>query len=138
MEKYSIEKYSIHFEKFYIGKLVRGSDSTRRVPVYQIKMWNVVNRVKSNKDKTNNSLESWHKVFSFDALIHPTFNKLLENLRVEKKHTHIICQQLLSGDTYDFNKKTRAKNQAIQDAIHAYSFEYLFTLFDQLILIDSN
>jgi hypothetical protein len=119
-----------YFEKFYIGKLVRGSDSTRRVPVYPIKMWNVVNRVKSNKDKTNNSLESWHKVFIFDALIHPTFNKLLENFRVEQKHTHVICQQLLSGDTYDFNKKTREKNQAIKDAIDAYSFEHLFTFFD--------
>jgi hypothetical protein len=58
-----IEQMLAYFEKFYIGK-------TRRVPLYPIKMWNVVNRVKSNKDKTKNSLESWHKVFSFDALIH--------------------------------------------------------------------
>ena len=84
----------VYFEKFYIGKLVRGSDTMRRVPVYPIKMWNVVNRIKSNKDKTNNSLESWQKVFSFDALVHPTFNKLLENFRIEQKHRHVICQQL--------------------------------------------
>ena len=88
------EPMLVYFEKFYIGKLVRGSDTVRRVPVYPIKMWNVVNRIKSNKDKSNNSLESWHKVFSFDALVHPTFNKLLENFRIEQKHRHVICQQL--------------------------------------------
>ena len=126
------------FERFYFGKLVRGSDTMRRVPVYPIKMWNVVNRIKSNKDKTNNSLESWHKVFSFDALVHPTFNKLLENFRIEQKHRHVICQQLLSGDSYDLNKKSRDKNQAIKEALDSYSFENLFQFFDQLVLIDSS
>ena len=91
----------------------------------------------NHDDKTNNSLESWHKVFSFDALVHPSFNKLLENFRIEQKHTHVICQQLLSGDSYDFNKKSHDKNQAIKEALDSYSFEKLFQFFDQLVVLDS-
>ena len=64
-----------YFEKFYIGKLAKGSQTVRHVPSYPIQKWNVVARVLNDKDKVNNSLESWHKVFAFDAQTHPTFNK---------------------------------------------------------------
>ena len=34
-----------YFEKFYIGKLAKGSQTVRHVPSYPIQKWNVVARV---------------------------------------------------------------------------------------------
>jgi hypothetical protein len=43
-----------YFETFYIGKLVKKSETTRKVPVYPIKRRNVFSRVKEGKARTNN------------------------------------------------------------------------------------
>ena len=58
-----------YFEKFYIGKLVKNSETIRQIPVYPIKRWNVVARVEQDKARTNNSLESWHFVNSKHILL---------------------------------------------------------------------
>jgi hypothetical protein len=74
-----------YFETFYIGKLVKISEITRKVPenagMFFIKRWNVFSRVKEGKAQTNNSQEVWHKLFAYDAKVHPSFNKLVENFR---------------------------------------------------------
>ena len=87
-----------YFETFYIGKLVRKSETMRKVPVYPIKRWNVFSRVRDGKARTNNSQEVWHKIFSYDAKVHPFFNKFVENFRLEQQHTEVFIAQIQAGN----------------------------------------
>ncbi len=86
----------VYFERFFIGKIVKNTIK-RRVPVYPIQRWNIVQRVLVDKDRTNNSQESWPKCFASDAKVHPTFNKLVNQFRLEQKHTEIIHSKILAG-----------------------------------------
>ena len=91
-----------YFERFYIGKLVKNSQSLRHVPTYPIQRWNLVSKILQDKARTNNALESWHKLFSSDAKTHPTFNKLVEHFRLEQKHSDVIYSQIRSGNLFFF------------------------------------
>lgn len=92
-----------YFENNYIGKLVKNSSTIRKVPPYPIVRWNVHSRVLQNKARTNNSQESWHRVFAEDAHVHPTFNKLIEHFRLEQKNTDVIVSQIQSGKIFIYN-----------------------------------
>ena len=125
-----------YFENFYIGKLVRNQQKIRKVPVYPINRWNVVSRVKEGKARTNNTQESWHKIFAFDAQVHPTFNKLVENFRLEQKQTDVIVAQIQSGDYTVARRKIQInKEEKLKEVVENYSFDKLFDYFDSLILI---
>ena len=125
-----------YFENFYIGKLVKNSETIRQIPVYFIKRWNVIARVEQDKARTNNSLESWHFVFSMYAKSHPTFNKLVEQFRLEQKNTDVVYAQLKSGDKYMSSKKLLEKDAAVKELVEKfYSFDKLFEFLDRLILI---
>ena len=69
-----------YFEEFYIGVMV--NKSTRRSPMFPIKMWNSYSRALEDLDTVNNSLESWHKVFEMDCKKHPTINKVIQHFTV--------------------------------------------------------
>ena len=54
-----------YFEQYYIGLPV--SISARKAPLFEIGVWNVYDRVVDDLPRTNNSLESWHKVFELSC-----------------------------------------------------------------------
>lgn len=72
-----------YFEEFYIATVV--NKTTRRSPMFPIKMWNCYARAMADLDTVNNSLESWHKVFEMDCKKHPTINKIIQQFRLEQK-----------------------------------------------------
>ena len=78
-----------YFENYYIGNLVKTSENVRKVPCFPIKLWNSYNRVLAVRERTNNTLEAWHKQFEIDCGKHPTVNKLVEQMRLEQKLTEI-------------------------------------------------
>lgn len=45
------------------------------------------NRVVEDLPRTNNSLESWHKVFELTCKNHPAVNKLIEHFRIAQQNT---------------------------------------------------
>ena len=53
--------------------------------------------MKEAKGRTNNSQDCWHKLFAFDAKVHPTLNKLIENFRLEQNLTEVFVAQIQSG-----------------------------------------
>ena len=59
-----------HLENYYIGKPKRNCPGVRAVPIYPIPMWNCYERVLNDDERTNNSVESWHKVFEACFNIH--------------------------------------------------------------------
>jgi hypothetical protein len=92
-----------YFETTYIGKLVKSNTTVRKIPPYPIVRWNVYLRVVQKKARTNNSQESWHRVFAEDAHAHPTMNKLIEHFRLEQKNTQVIVSQIQSGKLFLLN-----------------------------------
>lgn len=57
------EPMMVYFEKTYIGKPVKNQPHLRKRLLFEIAMWNVRERVLAGEGRTNNNLESWHKVF---------------------------------------------------------------------------
>ena len=45
-----------YFEEFYIGKMGRGKNATRKQPRYEINLWNCFKRTKQGLPRTNNYL----------------------------------------------------------------------------------
>ena len=74
-------------------------------------------------------------MFAWDAKIHPTFTKLVEQFRVEQQNTEVILAQIKSGDKYTINKNQLKKDEAVKQLISDYSFDRLFDYFDRLILV---
>jgi len=62
-----------YFEKTLIGerKRNRNGSITRKPPLFEHKLWNLNKRVVNNCPNTNNSVESWNKVFSSMLCAHP-------------------------------------------------------------------
>ncbi len=65
-----------YFEEFYIGNLVKGSKTVRKAPIFPIQLWNCFDRVLSDSQRTNNSVEAWHKQFAYcPTLDNSPYNK---------------------------------------------------------------
>ena len=73
--------------------IVGSGDFRRHVPVYPIRIRNVLNTIKSINDKTKNSLESWRIVLGFEIFL----NKLLENLRFVRMHMYTVAACFFQG-----------------------------------------
>ena len=52
-----------YFEKYYIGKPKKSQPGVRAIPCYPIGMWNCYQRVLDGEERTNNSIEAWHRQF---------------------------------------------------------------------------
>jgi hypothetical protein len=52
-----------YLEKNYIGKPKRNATGIRAVPPFPIQIWNCFERVLHGEERTNNSIEAWHKQF---------------------------------------------------------------------------
>ena len=109
------------------------SQGIRSVPIFPINMWNCNKRVLSDEGRTNNSLESWHKVFANDAGDHPTVNKLVEQFRVEQKNTMILLAQLKSGDLYSKRVSSRDRDANIKEIVLLYGTITFEDFCDRLI-----
>ena len=68
----------------------------------------------------NNSQESWHKQYANDVGDHPTFNKLIEQFRVEQKNTTILHSQLKGGDFYQRKQTSKDKDACIKEIVLLY------------------
>ena len=71
------------------------------------------NRVVEDLPRTNNSLESLHKVFELTCKKHPSVNKLIEHFRIEQQNTDILYDQIQAGDIYLRKKQSILKDEAI-------------------------
>ena len=110
-----------YFETYYIGKLKENSTTTRLKPMFPIIMWNCYARVYNNLPRTNNSTESWHKLFAVDALTHPTIFKLIEQMRVEHNYMVLNYIQIKSGDPPQKRKKKyEERDQKIKSVVLVY------------------
>ena len=62
-EDFSLDAQAVidYFEDTYIGRLHPGGH--RRVPLFQLGLWNMYNQTLDDLPRTNNAVEGWHRSF---------------------------------------------------------------------------
>lgn len=110
----------VYFDKYYIGKLKKGSKSIRNEPVFAISSWNVYDRVLNDLPRTNNAVEAWHKAFANDINDHPLSFKLIEFFRKEQDSTEVKIGQINLGEKYERSKASIKKDEAIKFVAENY------------------
>ena len=84
-----------YFQPNYIGwRLVNGTEAPARFP-YQT--WNMFDRIRQNKPRTNNSIEGWHCAMAKDICAHPALAKLAKKYHQEQKLKSIQRAHHLDG-----------------------------------------
>ena len=124
----------IYFETCYIGKLKIGSNTIRKVPCYPIKQWNCRERTLVDMQKTNNSVESWHKQFENDVgKKHPSVYKLIEEFRKEQSLMERKLEQIrISGDVQKQEKKQEKKDASLKKIVLSYDKMDIPLFFDRM------
>ena len=126
------EPILVYFEDNYIGKPI--NETTRKAPLFPIELWNVNKRVIEDLPRTNNPIESWHKQFEMDCKKHPSFNKLVEQFRLEQNNTEVLHAQIEAGDVYERRKEFLEKDAKIKDALMNCNKRNVISVIKQLML----
>ena len=84
-----------YFEDHYIGRPCRRG---RREPTFSIPLWNMYARTNDELNRTNNSVEGWHRSFvSFAGCSHPVIWKFLSLLEREINFQDVQMTQITAG-----------------------------------------
>ena len=75
-----------YFEDTSIGRLRPGGH--RRVPLFDLGLWNMYNQALDDLPRTNNAVEGWHRNFQANVgVYHPNFWKFIDILKREQNVT---------------------------------------------------
>ena len=124
-----------YFEGTYIGQPVKGKHNLRKAPLFDIDLWNINIRVMQDLPRANNSIESWHKQFEIDCKKHPSFNKIVEQFRLEQNNTEVLYLQIQAGDNAVRNKIEVKRDEAIKQILLNYKKKEMMEAIAQLVLI---
>jgi len=124
----------VFIEKYYIGKLKKGSKSIRNDPFFAISSWNVYDRVLNDLPRTNNAVEAWHKAFANDINDHPLSFKLIEFFRKEQDSTEVKIGQINLGEKYERSKASIKKDEAIKFVAENYDSSDKFKYMENMSL----
>ena len=84
--------------------------------------------------KTNNSVESWHKQFENDVgKKHPSIYKLIEEFRKEQSLMERKVEQIrISGDLQKQEKKQEKKDSSLKNIVLSYDKRDIPLFFDRM------
>ena len=137
------EPFLEYFEFTWIGK----KDPTDKQPnrrkkgLFPIEMWSVHDRVLKGLPRTNNSTESWHKLFEAMVKKHPCIYKLIEGFHKEQANTEKLISQIRSGDEYRQKESSVQKDKKLHELVLSYNKENLKTFIKDcthVLLSESN
>ena len=78
-------EFATYFQKTYVGQQFHNDDEVSEIPgTYNYPIWNMFDRVRQNKPRTNNSLEGWHGAFARGIRLHPSVVDLAKKYRQEQ------------------------------------------------------
>ena len=64
-----------YFEDTYIGRLHPGGH--RRIPIFELGLWNMYNQTLNDLPRTNNAVEGWHHSFQANVGTQTSGNSLI-------------------------------------------------------------
>ena len=106
-----IQEIFAYFEETFIGKKVW---RRRAIPLFELKVWNIYDRVLANLPRTNNSVEGWHHAFDNTMRCHhPDVYALVEEMQ---KENNLQRTNIIRGETGK-PKHKKQKYQVLDDRI---------------------
>ena len=130
MSEMSEELQSVvdYFEDTYIGRL---RQNRREKPTFELKIWNVYNRINSHLPRTNNASEGLNrKMQSAMSCHHPNIWKFLNITRREQSLNNVQIEELIGGHIPQPQRKKYKDCNArictlVEDFANMNLFEYL-------------
>ena len=100
-----------YFENTYIGQKRR---SRRLKPMFEIKFWNVRDRILNDQPRTNNAIEGFHSsLCSHVTYSHPSIWKLIDGLKISDHKGRKKITEYDRGD--DFDQKELSSKEFLKD-----------------------
>ena len=114
-----------YFETHYIGgERGRGERRRRVEPTFPIELWNVFERTKHNRSRTNNSIEGYHNAMQSSITnMHPNLWKLISYLKKEEILARKKKCDLDRGDAEGIKKVYSDINARLQRQVISYNSE---------------
>ena len=83
---------------------MNGREAKARFP-YQT--WNMFDRVREGRPRTNNSIEGWHHAMKLNLPDHPPVHKVAKKYRAEQKSKSLLREHHLAGRVRNWAKSKR-------------------------------
>jgi hypothetical protein len=111
-----------YWENYYVGRRILNVR-----PRFEINIWNMYDRIRSDLPKTNNSVEAWHNSFqkSLDCH-HPCVSKLLMHLKKEQSFTETFITRYRAGIREP--KKPNCKYVQLRSRLKVLAENYAFRI----------
>ena len=108
------------FKGTYIGRL--HPDGHRRVPLFQLSLWNMYSQNLNDLPRTNNVVEGWHRSFQANVgAYYPNFWKFIDILKREQNLTQVIIAQARAGHQPEPQRRRYLdSNQRIKNIVQDY------------------
>ena len=109
-----------YFEDTYIGRLRHGGH--RRIPLFELGLWNMYKQTLNDLPRTNNAVEGWHHSFQANVgAYHPNFWKFIDILKHEQNLTQVNIAQAQAGHQLEpQSRRYLDSNQRIKNIVQVY------------------
>ena len=92
-----LEPFVHYFEDTWMGRVGRLGKKSK--PLFEPALWNQFENARDGKQKTNNSVEGWHRAFQMGmGCAHPTICKFIQYLRNEQSLTENRITRIIAGE----------------------------------------
>lgn len=123
-----------YFEKNFIGSAT-SIPKLRKKPRFEIKSWNVRDRVLEGVGRTNNNIEAWHNAFQNDCKKHTNLSKFIKTVKLEQSNTESLIAKIESGIIIKKDKKEEERDNILMNHILNFKKEDSFSWLDIIIKI---
>ena len=120
-----------YFESTWLGS--SGRLGRRSKALFDKSIWNQFEKAASGCQKTNNSVEGWHRAFQHGmGFAHPTLGKFLSFLRREQNWTEVKMARIQGGEPPNRDAKYVKSNEHVMNILANYQNNRVLNLLQGL------
>ena len=124
-----ITEFLEYFEKTWLG--TSGRLGRRSKALFEKEIWNQYEQARIGSQKTNNSVEGWHRAFQHGmGFAHPTLGKFLTFLRREQGWTEVKIARIEGGEKPRKDAKYERTNDKLKNILEHYQNNRLMSLLE--------
>lgn len=129
----SLINFCEYFEKVYVGE-IDDLNNIVKPPIYDIRFWNVFDRIKKNLPRTSNGAETWNRIFNSRTEIpHPNIARFINELfQIEDANKFNITRA--KNGVFIFSKSDLIKEKKLAVCVENYE---MFSKLEYLDLVES-